>query len=189
VADQQATHEAINKLLEEVGTIDVLVNNAGISNNGFSDIAEASDENAITEYRVNVLGAVHCIQAVLPKMLEKEGCSVISLSSIKGQYNLATISSFTYSASKAGVISITKSLAKAYPTIRFNVVSPGYIETDQVNDWGPQTFDRINNGTIMGRIGKPEEVAPLIMFLAGDEASYITGADFLVDGGYAIKGK
>lgn len=132
---------------------------------------------------------LHCIQAVLPSMLKKNSGSIVSVSSIKGQQNLGTMSSLTYAPSKAGVISLTKALAKSYPAIRFNSVSPGYVETDQADDWGPQTFDRINNGTVMGRIGQPEEIANVILFLASDKASYVTGADFLVDGGYSIKGK
>ncbi|MEO7364509.1 MAG: SDR family oxidoreductase, partial [Candidatus Saccharimonadales bacterium] len=75
------------------------------------------------------------------------------------------------------------------PNIRFNTVSPGYVKTDQVHDWNEETFRRINDGTILGRISEPEEIAPLVLFLASDEASYITGTDFLADGGYSIKGK
>lgn len=191
VANKQATHDAIANLLSEVGTIDVLINNAGVARNFLKDVIEADDDKAIEEYRTNVLGTLHTIQAVLPKMLEQQKGSIISIASIKGQYNLATTSTLTYATTKAGVISLTKALAKTYGDkgIRFNTVSPGYVETDQVNDWNEETFKRISDGTIFGRIAKPEEIAPLVMFLASDDASYITGSDFLADGGYAIKGK
>jgi 3-oxoacyl-[acyl-carrier protein] reductase len=191
VADKAATHEAVAKLLEEVGTIDVLVNNAGVARNFLKDVSEMDDEKAIEEYRTNVLGTLHCVQAVLPKMLEQKSGSIVNIASIKGHYNLATMSTLTYATTKAGIISITKALAKSYGDkgVRFNSVSPGYVETDQVNDWNEATFNRINNGTIIGRISKPEEIAPLVLFLASDEASSITGSDFLADGGYAIKGK
>jgi NAD(P)-dependent dehydrogenase (short-subunit alcohol dehydrogenase family) len=191
VADKQATHEAITKLLEEVATIDVLVNNAGVARNFLKDIAEMDDEKAVEEYRTNVLGTLHCTQAVLPKMLEQQSGSVINIASIKGHSNLATMSTLTFAATKAGIISITKALAKSYGDkgVRFNSVSPGYVETDQVNDWNEETFNRINNGTVLGRISKTDEIAPLVLFLASDEASYITGSDFLADGGYSIKGK
>jgi NAD(P)-dependent dehydrogenase (short-subunit alcohol dehydrogenase family) len=191
IADKQATHTAINELLNEIGTIDVLVNNAGVARNFLKDVADMDDDKAIEEYRTNVLGTLHCTQAVLPKMLEQNAGSVVNIASIKGQYNLATMSTMTFAATKAGIISITKALAKSYGDkgVRFNSVSPGYVETDQVNDWNEETFNRINNGTILGRISKTEEIAPLVLFLASDEASYITGSDFLADGGYSIKGK
>jgi NAD(P)-dependent dehydrogenase (short-subunit alcohol dehydrogenase family) len=89
------------------------------------------------------------------------------------------------------VISLTKSLAKTYADngIRFNSVSPGYIETDQVEDWSEDTFRRIENGTLAGRIGQPEEIAELVIFLLSEKASYINGEDILADGGYKLKGK
>jgi 3-oxoacyl-[acyl-carrier protein] reductase len=191
VADKQATQEAIADVIKNVGTIDVLVNNAGIARNFIKDVADMDDGKAIEEFQTNVLGVLHCTQAVLPRMLEQKSGSVINIASIKGHYNLATMSTLTYAATKASVISLTKALAKSYGDkgVRFNSVSPGYVETDQVNDWNDETFNRINNGTILGRISKPEEIAPLVLFLASDEASYITGSDFLADGGYSIKGK
>jgi 3-oxoacyl-[acyl-carrier protein] reductase len=191
VANKEAVHSAINKVLEEVQTIDVLVNNAGVAKNFLKDIDDIDDTKAIEEYTTNVLGTLHCIQAVLPKMLEQKSGSVINIASIKGHYNLATTSTLTFATTKAGIISLTKSLAKTYGDkgIRFNSVSPGYIATDQVNDWNEETFKRINDGTIIGRIGTVDEVSPIVMFLASDDANYITGSDYLVDGGYSIKGK
>ena len=188
VADSDATHKVIGGFISSHGAIDILVNNAGIAKNFLKDISEVSDEHALEEYKVNVLGTIHCIQAVLAGMLKKGG-SVINVASIKASFNLATMSTLTYATTKSGVLSLTKSLAKAYPTVRFNAISPGYVETDQVSDWNDETFERINNGTILGRIARPAEIAPLILFLASDDASYITGTEFLVDGGYSIKGK
>lgn len=185
ITDKAATLQAISLL----GHIDVLINNAGIALNFLSDVAETDDDKAIEEYKVNVLGTLHCIQAVLPGMLKKGSGSIVNISSIKGYANLATTSTLTYATTKAGVISLTMALAKSYPTVRFNAVAPGYIKTDQANSWTKDTFDRINNDTLLGRIGQPDEISPLVLFLASDEASYITGAEFLADGGYSIKGK
>lgn len=191
VADKQSTQESIANILNEVGTIDVLINNAGVARNFLKDITEIDDDKAIEEYRTNVLGTLHTTQAVLPRMLEQQRGSIINIASIKGHYNLATTSTLTFATTKAGIISLTKALAKTYGDkgVRFNSVSPGYVETDQVNDWNEETFRRIKDGTILGRIAKTEEIASLVMFLASDEASYITGSDFLADGGYSIKGK
>jgi 3-oxoacyl-[acyl-carrier protein] reductase len=187
VADKAAVHE----VLKDIDPIDVLVNNAGVTRNFLKGIEEVDDEKALEEYRTNILGTIHVVQAILPGMLERSKGCVINMSSIKGQYNLATMSTLTYGPSKAGIISLTKALAKSYGPqgVRFNSISPGYVETDQVKDWNEETFKRINEGTILGRMAKPEEIARLVLFLASEDASYITGADFLADGGYAIKGK
>ncbi len=191
VGDKKAAHREINKLIKRLGAIDVLVNNAGIALNFIKDIHEVNEEKALEEWRTNVLGSIHCAQAVLPAMLKKKIGSIINISSIKGYPNLATMSTFTFAQTKSAVVSMTKSLAKIYSPkgIRVNAVAPGYTETDQVKLWNEQTFKRINEGTLFGRMAQPEEIAPLVLFLASDEASYVTGSVFLIDGGYMIKGK
>jgi len=191
ISNKDETHEAIRRVLDEVGAIDVLVNNAGIARNFLKDISEVDDEKALEEYKVNVLGTIHVTQAVLPQMLKKKKGSVINISSIKGISQLSTMSTLTFAISKAGIISLTKSLAKAYSDrgVRFNVLIPGYVETDLVKLWNKKTFERINDGTLLGRMAKPEEIAPLVLFLASDDSSYITGSEFLIDGGYMLKGK
>lgn len=185
IADKQATQEAIAKL----GQVDILVNNAGMGKAGLTDVSEVNDDQALNEYRVNVLGTLHCIQAVIPSMVKNGSGSIINVSSLKGHYHLTSLSSLTYGVTKAGVIALTQALAKAYPAVRFNSVSPGYVQTDMAKSWVPATFDRIKQGTLAGRIAQPEEIASAIMFLASDQSSYMTGADLLVDGGYNLKGK
>lgn len=181
--------EAVQSKVSELGTIDVLVNNAGMGKAGIKDVSEVSDGQALKEYSTNVLGTLHCIQAVLPGMIENGGGSVVNVSSLKGHYHLTTLSSLTYGLSKAGVIALTQALAKAYPQVRFNSVSPGYVNTDMTKGWPPETFDMIKQKTLAGRISQPEEIANTIMFLASDEASYVTGTDILADGGYNLKDK
>lgn len=191
VSDRQAVQDSLSQILKNLG-IDVLVNNAGVATNPTNNnIDEINDDKAIEEYRVNLLGTIHCVQAVLPGMLKNGKGSVVNIASLKGIPNLATMSFPTYAASKAGVISITKSLAKVYSPqgIRFNVVCPGYVETDISKQWSEESWKRVNSGILLGRIAQPSEIAPLVMFLASDEASYITGSEFLIDGGYSIKGK
>lgn len=186
VADKQAVAGALKDL-----EVDVLVNNAGMGYTGIKDLSDVKDENAIEEYKVNILGILHCTDIVLSSMLKKKAGVIINVASIKGHPNLSTMSSVTYATTKAGVISFTKSLAKTYGVegIRVNSVSPGYVETDQVEKWPPETLSRIKSGTILGRMAQPEEIAKVIMFLASDDASYIQGSDILADGGYELKGK
>jgi len=191
VSDQKSVLDGLSKIEKEFHPIDVLVNNAGIRANPMKTIEDLNVESARLEWDTNVLGTLYCIQGVIPNMLKNGFGSIVSISSIKGQYNLATTSSLTFSATKSAIISITKSLAKTYSEqgITINSVSPGYVETDQVADWNPDTLVRIKEGTLAGRMAKPEEIAGIVLFLASDEATYITGTDYLIDGGYSLKGK
>ena len=185
VSDKAAVDIAIGKL----GQIDVLVNNAGIGRSRNTDIADADDEQALREYKVNVLGTLHCMQAVMPGMIERGEGSIVNVASIKGHYNLTSMKSLTYGISKAAVIALTQAIAKEYPQVRINSVSPGYVKTDMSKGWPAETFDRINKQTVIGRISQPEEIAKAILFLASDDASYATGTDLLVDGGFNLKDK
>jgi 3-oxoacyl-[acyl-carrier protein] reductase len=191
IANKEEVKNEISRIMEKAGGIDILVNNAGVAKNFIKDISEMATEKALEEWNTNVLGTIHCIQAVLPKMVEQKSGCIINIASIKWHPNLSTMSTFTYAQTKAAILSLTKSLAKTYAhyNIRVNSISPWYIETDQVALWNEDTFKRIREGTLLGRIGTPEEISWLALFLASDKASYITGADFLVDGGYTLKGK
>lgn len=191
VADKDETHKKIKGVLKKVKTIDVLVNNAGVALNYLSDISEMDDERAIMEYKVNFLGTIHCTQAVLPGMLKKRRGSVVNIASFKGIYNMSTMSTLTYGPSKAAVIALTNALAKQYSSdgVRFNVVLPGYVRTDMSESWTPEAWERINSGILMGRVAEPKQIAEVVMFLASDRSSYMTGSELLVDGGYTIKGK
>lgn len=184
VSDKQAVHDAIAKLSD----IDIVVNDAGMGKAGIQDISDVDDEMAITEYKNNVLGTIHVIQAVLPSMLKHGSGSIINVSSVKGHFSLTSLSSLTYGISKAGVIALTQAMAKAYPQIRFNSVSPGYTQTDMAKNWPQATFEKIKQDTLANRIGQPDEIAQAILFLASDDASYITGVDLLVDGGFNLIG-
>ena len=191
IADKEATNKGIKEIINQVGNIDAVVNNAGIVLNYIKDISEMSDEKALEEWRVNVLGTLHVIKAVLPSMLEKHSGSIVNIASMKGYPNYSTMSSFTYSQAKAGVISLTKSLAKAYSGqgVRVNVISPGYVQSGISSIWSEATYKRIIDGTLLGRVAEPKEIAHLALFLASDDASFITGSDIIIDGGYTLKGK
>jgi len=191
VSDKEEAHKEIGKLLNEIGKIDCLVNNAGIAINNPTDISDVDDEKALKEYKVNVLGMIHCIQAVMPSMIAKRNGSIVNIASVKSYSNYATLSSLTYGFTKSAVLELTKALAKVYTAegIRINAVSPGYTKTDIAKNWKRESRERVNNGILLDRLANTEEIAPLILFLLSDEASYITGSDFLVDGGYTLKGK
>lgn len=179
-----ADKESVHRELEKVGHIDVLVNNAGIGFSSNHTVYDIDDENALKEYKVNVLGTIHCIQALLPTMVEKGGGAIVNIASIRGHYSMGRMRTITYGATKAGIISMTKTLAKTYPTIRFNSVSPGFVETDMLSSG----HESLSPQTIMGRVAKPEEIAQVVLFVASPQASYMTGSDILVDGGYGIQG-
>jgi 3-oxoacyl-[acyl-carrier protein] reductase len=187
VADSGTVQAAVKNVLDKVGRIDALVNCAGIVLP--KPFLEADDENWLDQYKVNVLGTVHFIQAVVPHMQQSGGGRIVNVASVRGHHSMASGRGMAYSASKAAIINITSSLAKEYaPTIAVNAVSPGFTLTEMSKTWNDTVRQQVSTA-LLGRAAQPEEIAEALLFLASDKASFITGQTLLVDGGYEIAGK
>lgn len=181
VTDRTAVEDIVNKVADRLGPISLLVNNAGIAKQSvFQDV---SDEEWRRFFAVNVDGARHGILAVLPHMLqEKAGC-IINTSSIWGLRGASC--EVAYACTKAAVIALTRSLALelAPSHIRVNCVAPGVVDTEMVRVLGRETLDDLAAETPLGRLGKPEDIAGAVSFLASQKADFITGQVLTVDGG------
>ena len=184
VADREAITAAVRQVEAAFGPVTLLVNNAGIAEQHlFQDIDPAFWRRI---YAVNVDGAFHTIQAVLPHMIrEKAGC-IINISSIWGQRGASC--EVAYSSTKAALIGLTRSLAMelAPSGIRVNCVAPGVINTDMVQVLGQETLDALAEETPLRRLGLPEDIAQAVSFLASEKASFITGQVLTSDGGFIV---
>lgn len=184
VADREALTAAIRRVEETFGPVDVLVNNAGISQHDlFQDTSEALWRRM---FAVHADGAFHAIQAVLPHMLHEKAGAIVNISSIWGLRGASC--EVAYAASKAAVIGLTRSLAMelAPSHIRVNCVAPGVIATDMVKALGEETAASLIDQTPAGRLGTPEDVARAVAFLVRDDADFITGQVLTVDGGFIL---
>lgn len=185
VADSDDVKKAVDTLLK----IDILVNSAGISHIGRADNTSVADFDRV--YEVNVKGVFNCIQAALP-LLRKNGGAILNLASVAGNVGLAD--RFAYSMSKGAVIGMTLSVAKDYlaDKVRCNCISPGRVHTPFVDNFlaknypgrEQEMYDKLAKTQPIGRMGKPEEIAALALYLCSDEASFITGTDYPIDGGF-----
>ena len=182
VSNFEQTKKMFEQIKREHGNIDVLVNNAGIApiQNVLQDITEQQFDSAVS---VNLRGVFNCSKLAIDGMLENGGGSIINLSSIWGV--IGGSCEVVYSMTKAGVIGFTKALAKELgpSNIRVNAVAPGFIKTDMT---AHISEDAVNNFLLdvpMERIGSPEEVASVVLFLASESASYITGQVIGINGG------
>lgn len=184
VADEAAVTAMVKDVKKELGRIDILVNNAGITRDGLLMIMKEADWQAVLD--TNLTGAFHCTKAVTRLMMKRRGGSIINITSVVGETGNA--GQANYAAAKAGLIGFTKSVAKelASRNIRRNAIAPGCIETDMTAVLGEDTVDAMIKTIPMGRVAQPEEVAKAVLFLASDDASYITGQTLNVDGGMVM---
>lgn len=174
----------VQSMFDEIGEVNVLVCNAGIAEYGlFSDI---NPQKWHKIFAVNVDGVYNCVQCALPSMIKNKSGSIITLSSVWGVHGASCEAA--YSASKAAVIGLTKSLAKELgPSgIRVNCIAPGVIETDMMSGFSIDDKEKLREETPLCRLGKPSDVAFLAAFLASDKSEFITGQVLGVDGGFAL---
>jgi 3-oxoacyl-[acyl-carrier protein] reductase len=177
--------DQVKEMVEEVfrgyGRIDILVNNVGLVRDNF--LMLMSDEDWDSLLKTNLTSLFYCCRAVIRKMIPERRGKIINLSSISGI--LGTSGQTNYAATKGGVIGFTKSLARELGpfNIQVNAVAPGLIESEVVSKMPKERVEAIIKSSSLGRMGKPEEVAQVVLFLASDRSSYITGQTLIVDGG------
>ena len=179
-----ADEAQVERAFSQIPQVDVLINNAGIVE--YNPINWTEPERFRRVMDVNVSGTYLCARAVLPKMLEKHAGVILNTSSMWGLVGASC--EVAYSASKAAVIGLTKALAKELgPSgIRVNAVAPGVIQTDMVKNVTPETMEELRQETPLEKLGRPEDVAEALWFLASDRAGFITGEVLNVSGGFVI---
>lgn len=182
VADSAAVNETVKAVTNDLGKIDILVNNAGITRDGLMLRMKDEDFDAVLD--TNLKGAFNMIRACYSGFIRKKSGRIINISSVSGI--MGNAGQANYSASKAGVIGLTKSVARELASrgITCNAVAPGFIQTDMTENLGDN--NPLLNSIPLGRMGKPEDIAAAVTFLASDSAAYITGEVLKVDGGLAI---
>lgn len=181
VSDPAQVEATFAKIQEELGTPAVLVNNAGIARDNL--MMRLKDEDWDRVIDVNLKGAFLCIRAVSRPMMKARFGRIINLSSVIGLHGAAGQSN--YSASKSGLIGLTMSVAKELGSrgITCNAVAPGFIETDMTEALPPEFKEQAIKQAPAGRLGTPSDISPAILFLASEEAGYITGQTLTIDGG------
>ena len=184
VADYASCASAINRIEEKLGPVTILVNNAGITRDGF---LHKMEEDAWREViATNLDSCFNMSRAVVTGMRTRSYGRIVNISSINGQKG--QFGQTNYSAAKAGMIGFTKALAAegAAKGITVNAVCPGYIETEMTAAMPPEVLQAIVGQIPVGRMGKPEEIADLVAFLSSDKAAFITGAVMTINGGQYI---
>ena len=184
VTDRASIEAAVDQIMQRHGRIDILINNAGITQDArLVKMTEAQFDNVID---VNLKGVFNCTQLVVPHMLEAGKGAVVNASSVVGIYG--NFGQTNYSATKFGVIGFTKTWARELGAkgIRVNAVCPGFIATEMVYTMPENILQDIERHSWLGRLGTPEEMANVYLFLASDEASYVNGVALEASGGISL---
>jgi NAD(P)-dependent dehydrogenase (short-subunit alcohol dehydrogenase family) len=185
-----ADYEAVMDTFSAIGPIDILVNNAGIAHIGRADTTSEADFDRVMS--VNVKGVYHCLHAAIPQLRSRGGGVIVNMASVASWVGVAD--RFAYSTAKGAVMAMTLSVAKDYikDGIRCNSISPGRVHTPFVDGFlarnypgqESEMFEKLSKTQPIGRMAKPEEVAALALYLCSEQASFVTGTDFPIDGGF-----
>lgn len=186
VCDRQGIAQFIESVKQQHSTVDVLVNNAGITRDNLLDRMTEDEWDAVIN--VNLKGVFNMTQAIAPLMIANGVGSIITMSSVVGTDG--NIGQSNYGATKGGVIAMTKGWAKEFSRkgaqVRANCVAPGFIETPMTVNLPEKVLDYMKSKTPLGRMGKPEDIAQGVLFLASDRSAFITGQTLKIDGGLVI---
>lgn len=187
VTDERHVQEAVRQTVQQFGQLDILVNNAGVGDFG-KRLHEIDDATWMQVFDVNLTGVFRMTRAVLPQMLKQGKGAIVNISSIASLIGLSSLP--VYAASKGGLDALTRALAVDYAKdgIRCNVVNPGLIDTPMAAPLmsNSELLDPILSHYPIRRAGKPEEVANMVLYLVSDEATWVTGGTFPIDGGMTI---
>ena len=183
VSDKEGVEAMVAQALERYGQVDILVNNAAVAEG--EDLLQIDESVWDFNLDVTLKGVFLCSQAVLPAMIKQKRGAIVNIASVNG---LAAFGHPAYSAAKAGVLNLTKNMAVSYGAhgVRVNAICPGTIRTpiwQSRVELDPQIFERLAKWYPLGRVGEPEDVAKAALFLASDDAAWITGETLTVDGG------
>lgn len=189
ISNQQEVRAVVQQIIQQHSTIDILVNNAGIAHIGTAENTNTEDFERLMN--VNIKGVYNCLHEIIP-FLKQKGGSIVNMASVAALVGLND--RFAYSATKGAVFAITLSVAKDFLpfNIRCNSISPGRVHTPFVDGFlaknypgkEAEMFDKLSKTQPIGRMGKPEEIAQLALYLCSNEASFITGCDYPIDGGF-----
>jgi NAD(P)-dependent dehydrogenase (short-subunit alcohol dehydrogenase family) len=190
VSNQDGVRVALNSIVAVAGSIDILVNSAGVSHIGKAD--NTSEEDFDRVYRINVKGVYNVLHEALVHMKQQGGGVILNVASVASGLGLSD--RFAYSMSKGAVLSMTLSVAKDYirDNIRCNSISPARVHTSFVDGFlaknypgqEKEMFEKLSKTQPIGRMGQPSEVASLALYLCSDEAAFVTGSDYPIDGGF-----
>lgn len=185
VSDDQKVNDVFGTVAKDLGGIDILVNNAGITRDGLIMRMSQTDWDLVLA--VNLTGAFNCTRAVARGMMSQRYGRIISISSVVGL--MGNAGQANYAASKAGIVALTKSVAKELGSrgVTANAVAPGYIETSMTESLPEKAREEFAAGIPLRRFGTPEDVANVVAFLASDDGDYVTGQTINVDGGMVMR--